>query len=52
MLLMVFFFLREHLIMVTKWYADVITLDNVEVQFSNGDDEREGKINEKVMVSL
>lgn len=49
---MVFFFLREHLIMVTKWNPDVITLDNVEVQFSNGDDEREGKINEKVVVSL
>lgn len=33
---MVFFFLREHLIMVTKCNADVITLDNVEVQFQVG----------------
>lgn len=45
-------FLFKRTIMVTKWNADVITLDNVEVQFSNGVDEREGKINRKVVVSL
>lgn len=30
------FFLRKHLIMVTKWNANVTSLDNVEVQFSSG----------------